>query len=115
MATRLDFNLDQGATFEHELTWTTSDGTPIDLTGFVARMQVREQIGSEVIIFDLTTENSGIILGGSDGKITINIPADDSSNAIRTRGVYDLELVSPEGFVTRLVQGKVVIDPEVTV
>ena len=115
MATKLDLQLDQGATFEHLLTWTTNEGAPIDLTGYTARMQVRPKAGSDDLIFDLTTENGGITLGDVAGTITIAISATDSTAVIVRKGVYDLELCSSSGFITRLVQGKLVIDPEVTV
>lgn len=115
MATTLNLEIDQGSTFEHMLTWTSSDSTPIDLTGYTAKMQARAKAGSDTTVFDLSTENGGIALGGTDGTITINISADESTNVSTLKCVYDLELVSPLGVVKRLVQGKIVIDPEVTV
>ena len=41
----LDLNCYQGATFDYMLTWTTG-GTAVNLTGFNARMQVRETYDS---------------------------------------------------------------------
>ena len=114
MAEKLDLEIDQGSTFEHELTWYAVDETPIDLTDYTARMQVREKLTDSIKIFDLTTENGGIVLGGAAGTITINISASASSAVSVSKNVYDLEVESLTGFVTRLVQGRFYIDPEVT-
>lgn len=114
MATKLDLQMDQGATFEHQLTWKTESGTAIDLTGYTARMQVRTKVSATETIFDLTTENGFLELGGVAGTIIIKINNTMSSAVDELRGVYDLELVSGAGFITRLVQGKLTIDPEVT-
>lgn len=110
----LDFEVEQGATFEHQLTWLDRDGNPVPLDGYTARMQVREKITSEEVLVELTTENGMITLGGQDGTIDIEIPDEVTETFTWKKGVYDLELESPAGKVTRLVKGKVTVDPEVT-
>jgi len=56
---------EQGATYSKLFTLTNSAGDLIDLTGYTARLQVREKYSSEVKLLDLTTENGGITLGES--------------------------------------------------
>jgi hypothetical protein len=101
----------QGATFDQQFIWKIDD-TPVDLTTYTARMQVRRDYGATDTIVDLT-DGDGITLG-EDGEIDIYIDAEDASDLPSGSFVYDLELESDSGEVTRLLQGKFVISPEVT-
>jgi hypothetical protein len=112
---KLKFTIYQGATFRKRLRWSSkATGTPIDLTGCTARMQVRAEITSADILLELTTENGGITLGGAAGTIDLYV-SDEATGAFTwDGGVWDLEIVHPSGEVTRLCQGSVSVSPEVT-
>jgi hypothetical protein len=110
---KYNFVCPQGATFSKELTWNIDDN-PVDLTGYTARMQVREKYTSTQKILDLTTENGGITLGGDEGTISIDVSALVSATIIPKTYVYDIELVSSGSIVTRLLEGQFVVTPEVT-
>ena len=114
LGNRFDITINQGATFELTVTWKDSTGAAINLTGYSARMQVRETYSSSSTVVSLTN-GSGITLGGAAGTIAILISA--TTTAALTApfsGVYDLELVSAGGVVTRLLQGAATVTPEVT-
>lgn len=111
-----NIKIEKGATFIYNLTWKDSNNSPVDLTDYTARMQVRQKYTSDVKLLDLTTENGGITLGGVAGTIAIVGSATDTAaiaDNIKS-GVYDLELISPTGTVKRLLEGEVDIRPEVT-
>jgi len=106
---------DQGATLSRTITWTTSAKTPINNTGYTARMHVRSNVTSNTTILVLTTENSRILLGGATGTITLTVSAADMTNVTSGQYVYDLELVAPvSNVVTRLIQGNFSVRAEVT-
>jgi hypothetical protein len=110
-----DIIIEQGATFRRVITWKDSAGVPINLTGYTAKMQVRERVGSSTVVLECSTANTRITLGGSAGTITI--VAQDEVTVLLTampKAVYDLELTSPGGEVTRLLRGSVEIIGEVT-
>lgn len=88
------------------------DGEPVDLTGARARMEIRTTYGG-ALIHRLDTDNGGITID-PDHTIRIRIPADASSAWTTLNGVYDLEIVFPNGNVARLIQGQVSVSPEVT-
>jgi hypothetical protein len=88
--------------------------TPVDLTGYTARMQVRASAAATAVLLDLTTENGGITLGGTDGTITCTSSATQTAALTFGTGVYDLELVDGSGVVTRLAEGSVCVSREVT-
>lgn len=104
----------QGATFRATWTYESPSGTPIDLTGCTARMQVRAKITDPMALVSLTTANGGITLGGAAG--TIGLYISDAATAAFTwkGGVWDFELVWPNGDVDRLAQGTITVSPEVT-
>lgn len=87
---------------------------PINLTGYTARMQIRSSVESETVLVNLTTENGGITLGGTGGTVQLLITAVATAAITWTSGVYDLELVSGSGIVTRLVSGRINVTQEVT-
>jgi hypothetical protein len=106
------FTIDQGATWRRVLKWL-KEGNPVDLTGFTARMEIRDKVGG-ALLHRLDTENGGLSLGGDEGSIVLHVPADVSSAWSWRTGAYDLELIAENGDVTRLIQGGVQINPEVT-
>jgi hypothetical protein len=114
LGNRYDLEIKQGATLSLTATWRDSTGTVINLTGYTARMQVRSAYDATGTILSLTS-SSGITLGGSAG--TIAITASATVTAALTApwsGVWDLELVSGGGVVTRLLEGAATVSPEVT-
>jgi hypothetical protein len=108
-----DLCIPQGATFSRVIRWK-ADGVNVNLAGYTARMQIRPAAASATTTLSLTTENSRITLGGTTGTITISISATDTAAITAGRYVYDLELVSAGGIVTRLLQGIVTVSANVT-
>lgn len=103
-----------GSTWSQIATWKTGDPpVPVNLSGYSARMQIRQTHGSGVV-FELTTSNGRIALGTTNGQITLSAAAVDTAALAAGLYIYDLELISPNGSVTRLLQGSVTVSPEVT-
>ena len=90
-------------------------GTPVDLTGFKARMAIKNRVGGTVL-YTLTTENGGIVIDAAAKLVTLNISAVDTAAMTFTTGVYDLEMVSgaTPAVVTALISGRVTVTREVT-
>jgi hypothetical protein len=109
-----NLTIEQGATFILPVTWKDANDNPINLTGYTARMQVRQYKDSTAALVTATTENNGIVLGGALGTITITITATATAALPAIIGFYDLELVSGAGTVSRLLQGTATISAEVT-
>lgn len=86
---------------------------PVDLTGAIVRMQIREQVGGAVLL-ELSTLNGGITITGA-GTITRTISATQTAGLTWAEGVYDLEVEYPDGTVQRYLQGAVSVSREVTV
>ena len=112
---KINLKIPQGTTYTHEFNYVESDGTTIiDLTSYIARLQMRDEVDSVGFFHEATTENSGLTINASLGRITLAISSTDTAAFSIYKGFYDLELIAPNAAVTRIVQGKVTIDPEVT-
>lgn len=110
----LDFTIEQGATFNLLLTWKI-DTVPVNLTNWTARLQARVDVEDTETVLSLTTDaNGGITLGGAAGTISLDRTATQTALLPGGTYVYDLELISAIGAVTRLVQGELTISAEVT-
>ena len=109
---KLDLDLYQGATFSYVLTWKVED-VAVNLTSYTGRLQARTTPDATATALSLTT-GSGITLGGSAGTITLTRTAAQTAALTPGRYVYDLELESAGGVVTRLVEGELTIHAEVT-
>lgn len=106
-ATTTDLLIEQGADWSHG--WlVTYNGEPID-EGWTARSQVRSGRLSPEVLHEFAADVT------VEGAVVLAVAASESSVWRWTRGVYDVEVVSPDGSVTlRVAQGSVAISAEVT-
>lgn len=109
-----NFTIEQGVTFSKSFIWKDSNEDVIDLTGFSARMQVRQSVNSSTVLLSATTANSKLTITAAEGKVTLSLTDAETSALSFDFGVYDLELVASDDEVTRLVQGSITVSKEVT-
>lgn len=114
-----DITIDQGADFYWPIEVVDEvDGVevPVDLTGYSAEMQIRETYGDTVILATYSTANGKITLDELFGMIYIKEPYTETDDYPSDfKGVYDIKLTSPAPItVDRLIQGKAIVNPEVT-
>lgn len=125
MSGKKDLIVEKGATLNLAFTWSTKDQnnvkTPVNLTGYSAKLQMRETYDSATsanaaISFSTTptTAQGTITLGGTAGTIIVTATAAQTSAITIDSGVWDLELTDGTGVVTRLLEGKVTFTPEST-
>ena len=116
-AGKLDLVIEQGSTFRKTLTWKTgTPSVPVNLTGFTARLQFRTSPSAATTTLSLTDVASAagqIILGGVLGTVEVYIKHTTTESLVGG-GAYDLELAAPNTDVTRLLQGKYSVSPNIT-
>jgi hypothetical protein len=77
-------------------------------------MHIRSKPESKALILELSTDNGRIVLNEATGSIRLFISATDTSSlSVCDKAVYDLELYNG-AITTRILQGNVIISPEVT-
>lgn len=124
----------QGSTFGVTVSIQNANGTPKDISGHTARMQIRSDYESTTIVESLTTSNGEIVItNAANGTMqvelsaarTANIPVDlgtltnvklesgDTAKIPRQKYVYDLEIDSGTN-VSKVLYGEVLVYGEVT-
>lgn len=126
-AGRYSFTIEQGTTFQLELIYKDSNQTPVDLTGYSGRMQIRPTVDSTTVYLTLSSslkaDGTGLNFSGSSGtnpptsgSIGIYIASCTSSLLNFTNAYYDLEIYSGSNcpYTVRLIEGQVQLSKEVT-
>ena len=116
MSVKLSAEIPIGADWAWTVTWYSDDNEtiPEDLTSYTARMQIRRKPSSPDTIHEMTTENGGISLGGTDGTISLAITDTDSAEFPPGTARGQLEMIDPGGIVTRLLDFDFTLSQEVT-
>lgn len=109
-----DFTIEQGATHRMIFRWEDSNGVPINLSGYTAHMQARKGYNSSDVLLDASTANGMITMTPATGEVLIVLPESVTSTFKWSQALYDIELTSSDGTVTRLLQGSINISREVT-
>lgn len=109
MAAFSEIVVEQGTTFSTTINVEDSQGSAVNLFGFVAASQIRKSYYSS------TANNfTATITGTANGEITLSMTAANTANLTPGRALYDLLITSPVGVKTRVIEGIVTITPSVT-
>lgn len=88
--------------------------SPANITGYSAALQLRSLPSDTSTALSLSTATGGITITGAQGKVSVHATAVQTGLIDDGVYYYDCEITSPANIVTRLVQGQVVVTPEVT-
>ena len=111
---KYDLQMQQGATFQLQLYVTDSNTNPIDLSTYSSNLEIRKCYGSNTVVESLSTANSEIVLGTNTGIYELTLPASRTANINvclsdnippNTRYVYDMNLQTNTGIVTKIIWG----------
>jgi hypothetical protein len=107
MAEKYTLELEAGATYNALSVRYLEDDktTPVPLTAL--RMQIRETPEAALALEVVPTWDS------VTGLVEFEIPAEDTASLALTNYVWALEVDTDEGQTVRLVEGKVIVSPEV--
>ena len=104
-----NFIMDQGATFTRTLT-VKENGSAMNLTGYSVASLMRSTHDSSTVVGTFTCT----ISNASGGIITMSMTASATGAIEEAIYVYDLEIASGSGTITRLLEGEVTVNTEVT-
>jgi len=108
MSGKYNIVAEQGATFNLNFRVET-DGTPWNLTGYTFKMQVRRSTSANTTLLSITSANMTSV-----GHVSATASATTMSGIPAGRWVYDIELTSSGGQVTRILEGRFIVTPQVT-
>jgi len=109
-----DINLEQGVPLSKTIYLQNPDDSIKDLTGFTAKMQLRQYVTHPDVQLELSTTNSKISIDGPLGEVTIIFSEADTRSLLFTSMDYDLFLLNGSSTFKAL-YGKVYLTEAVTV
>ena len=104
-----NFIVEQGATFNRILT-VKENNSAMNLTGYSVASKMRSTHDSSTVVGTFTCT----ISNASSGIITMTMTPAVTGASEEGIYVYDLEITSGSGIVTRLLEGEITTNPEVT-
>jgi hypothetical protein len=108
MSGKYNIVANQGATFNLNFTIAT-DGVALDLTGYTFAMQVRRSSNSSSTLLNINSATMN-----ASGNVAITVSATTMNTVPPGRWVYDIELTSSGGQVTRILEGRFIVKAQVT-
>jgi len=108
MAIKANIVIDQGTDFSATIDVTDSNDDPFDLTNFTPAAQMRKSYASETA-YDFT-----VVDNGPQGQINLSMPSELTNTIAPGRYLYDVEITSNAGNVSRVVEGIVTVTPGIT-
>jgi hypothetical protein len=109
MATISNLFVDAGTTYSNIITVAATTGQPLDLTNYTVKSQMRKSYSSSQS-FNFTAS----IYDAMAGKVRLQLTPQQSEAIPAGRWLYDVEITSPSGNKTRVVEGIVTVTPQIT-
>lgn len=109
MATTVYLEVDQGSDFSTIIDLQNDDNTPMNLSSFSVHSQFRKSYGS-VNAHSFTAS----VYSAMNGQIMLSLSGAFTSSIKAGRYLYDVEIVSVSGAKTRVLEGILTINPEIT-
>lgn len=109
MATISNLFVDAGSNYSNIITVSASNGQPLNLTGYSVASQMRKSYGSTTS-YNFTSS----IYDATTGKIRLQLTPIQSEAIPAGRWLYDVEITSPTGSKTRVIEGIVTVTPQIT-
>ena len=109
MATITNLYIDAGADYSIIVTANQGNGDPLNLTGYTIRSQIRKSYASPTA-HDFTAS----VYAELAGKIRLSLTAAQTAAIKPGRYLYDVEITSAGGEKRRVLEGIIIITPEIT-
>tara|TARA_R110000772_G_scaffold202490_6_gene312820 strand:+ start:6434 stop:6796 length:363 start_codon:yes stop_codon:yes gene_type:complete len=109
MAVFANLYIDQGSNFTSTVTVEDANENAVNITNYTLRGQIRKSYASST-----ATNFTSTITVAASGQFTIALSSIQTRDLKAGRYVYDVEVVSAAGVVTRVVEGQVTVNPRVT-
>lgn len=108
LSAKADLAIYQGDDYAAEVTVRDAAKVPVDITGYTAQAQIRRKTADDdeivVATFAATVVTTKVFLALTHTQTT----------SLKGRYVWDLQIISPGGAITTILEGSVIVTAEVT-
>jgi len=106
LAIQYNLHVEAGATYTRDIVYTNDDGSLFDLTGYSASMQIRPSVSSSTLTLAVTPT-----INTTTSTVSFTLTAVQTA-ALAGSYVYAIE-IAKSPIVIRLMEGEVIVSPEV--
>lgn len=110
MAQYTELDMDQGADVSYDINLTEDDGSPINCASYTFSSSMRKSYFSLRPTANLTVT----IIDAANGNVSIGLTAAQTANIKPGRYLYDVKQTDNVGQKTRIVEGIITVNPQVT-
>ena len=115
MAGQKNWEVDQNTTFTFTVEYKDNSGSPINITGCTAKMQVRDTKGGSKLAFSLTSPSGGIVIAPLLGKLTIKMTPTQTNKLFYPKSSYDIMVTDSNANKIKLLEGFITLSRSVTI
>lgn len=108
-AAKLDLLIQRGSTYRKAFQLQQRSGVGVDLLGCSIRAKIRKTFESTIELSFHAT-----IFDPANGKCSIELSAAETEQIEFSTGVYDIEIIFPDGSVHQILFGNVLVKKEAT-
>jgi hypothetical protein len=117
-ASKYDFTIEQGSSFKLALVYKDSNGSPVDLTNWCARLTwtTNNNVNQTFISTNIDYSVYKFTIEPANGRLVLMIPPETTNSFSFNTAKYDLELQSDEDFysgsgkdIIRLLYGSIMV------
>lgn len=108
-----NFTVPQGVSYPIRMRWMAA-GVPVDLTGAVVRAQLRKSFADALPAISCTLDNGTAFIDAVTGYFGFDLTSAATSAIPATKYLFDIEVETSAGDVTRAMQGTITLTPKVT-
>ena len=110
MKDAFNINLDQGQTYTLPIRLANVDSSPIDISGWSWKAQIKTSVESEKIEGTFTVT----VLSPTQGSLAISLSSSDTYALNRQNYYYDLMGTDTSGKTLKYLEGRMFVDPTIT-
>lgn len=109
MAVYSNLTVDQGSDITYSIDVTDANGDAVNLTGYTIAGQIRKSYSSSTAV-----SFTAAVTNVSTGEVTISLSSSQTNAMKAGRYLYDVEMTSSAGVVTRVLEGQIEVMAGVT-
>ena len=98
----INYNAIQGDSFVLDIQYTDSLDVPINLTGFTAKIEVRDKPGGKIICATGTIGDGITLTAPLEGKLRVNLVPAKTKKFMTPRSAYQIQITSTSGIVSTI-------------
>jgi hypothetical protein len=109
----VNYTATQGDSFILRILYTDSNKNPIDLTGYTARIEVRDKPGGKIVCATGSMGDGITISNPTSGYIDVNLTPAKTKKFMVPRSAYQIQVTSTNGTVSTIGNGWLIVNPGV--